>query len=70
MVENWETSHLDGKCPSQVGYVYNRSGQEQSVSVAGLSGSGVLELNQNRRAIFYDKTVTVEDKTGSVTDKS
>ena len=24
MVEDWETSHLDGKCSSQVGYVYNR----------------------------------------------
>ena len=24
MFEDWETSHLDGKCPSQVGNVYDR----------------------------------------------
>ena len=22
LTEDWETSYLDGKCPSQVGYVY------------------------------------------------
>ena len=43
MAEDSETSRLDGKCASQVGYVYNRpvSFQAGSVSVAGLSGDGV-----------------------------
>ena len=35
MVQDWETSHLDGKCPSQVGNVY-------------MTGGGVLVLNHNR----------------------
>ena len=49
---------LDGKCTSQVGSVYVRPVyfQVRSVSVAGLSGGGVLVPNH--------------DKTGSVTDKS
>ena len=52
MVEDWETSRLDGKCPSQVGYVYDRPVcfHVQSVCVDGLSGGGVLELNQDRMA--------------------
>ena len=61
MVEDWETSCLDGKCPSQVGYVYDRlvCFEAWSVSVAGLSGSGVLVLNQDRMASFSDQTVIV-----------
>ena len=58
MVEDWEISRLDGKCPSQVGYVYDRSVcfQVQLVSVAGLSGGGVLVLNQDRTARFFKTT--------------
>ena len=39
-------------CPSQVGYVYNRPVffQVNLVSVDGLSGGGVLALNQDRTA--------------------
>ena len=46
-VEEWETSHLDGKRPSQVDYVNNRPVcfQVQSVCIYGLSGGVVLELN-------------------------
>ena len=48
--EDREISNLDWKCASQVGYVYNRQVcfQVQSVSVASLSGGGVLVLNQDR----------------------
>ena len=48
--QNWETSRLDRKCPSQVCYVYDRPVcfQVQSVSVHRLSGGGVLVLKQNR----------------------
>ena len=44
MVEN-------GKCASQGGYVYDRPVcfQVWSVSVAGLSGGGVLVLNQKSK---------------------
>ena len=54
MVEDWETSRLDGKCPSQVGNVYDRPVffQVRLVYVVGLSGSGVLVLNQDRTAFF------------------
>ena len=43
--------HPDGKCPNQVGYVYDRSVcfQVWSVSVAGLSGGRVLVLKQDRK---------------------
>ena len=70
MGEDWDTSHLDGKCPKQIGYVYVRPVcfQVQPVSVASLSGVGVLELNQDRMASFF-KMVTVVDRMGSVTDK-
>ena len=45
MLEDWETSRLDG---------YDRpvSFQLQLVSVDGLSGSGVLLLNHDRTATF------------------
>ena len=54
MVEDWETSHPDRKCPSQVSYVYDRtvSFKARPVSVYGLSGGGVLVLNQDRMASF------------------
>ena len=54
MVEDWETSHLDGKCLSQVSYVYDRPVcfQVWLVSVVSLSGGGVLVLNQDRTASF------------------
>ena len=53
-VEDLENSRLDGKCASQVSYVYIRSVcfQVQSISVAGLSGGGVLVFNQDRRRGF------------------
>ena len=52
MVEDWETFRLDGKCPSQVINVYDRpvSFQVWSVHVSGLSGGGVLVLNNDRQA--------------------
>ena len=45
-----KTSLLDRKCPSQVGYVYDRPVcfQVRSVSVYGLSGGEFLVLNQDR----------------------
>ena len=54
MPEDWKTSRLDGKCASQVGYVYDRPVcfQVWSVSVASLSGDGVLVLKQDRRGSF------------------
>ena len=65
MVKDWETSHLDGKCPSQVGIVYGRSVcfQVWSVSVVCLSGGGVVVQNQDRMARFsrQDGYSTVED---------
>ena len=50
MVEDLETSPLDGKCPSQDDYVYNRPVcfQVLSASLYGLSGGGVLVANQDR----------------------
>ena len=50
MVEDWETSRLDGKCPSQVGNVCDMpvSFQLRSVYLTGLSGGGVLALYQDR----------------------
>ena len=52
-----------GKCPSQVGYVYDRrvSFRLQLVCVDSLSGGGVLILNQDRMTNFQDKTVTGQD---------
>ena len=56
MVEGCESSQLDEKCPSQVGYVmfvmflgYEKPVcfQVQSVSIDGLSRGGVFELNQD-----------------------
>ena len=43
MIEDWETSCLDGKCASQVGNVYDRpvSFQVWTVSVDGLPGGVV-----------------------------
>ena len=54
MAEDWETSCLDGKCASQVDYVYDIPVclQVRSVSVAGLSGGGILVLNQDRTGSF------------------
>ena len=54
MAEDWETSRLDMKCASQVGYVYDKlvSFQVWSVSVAGLSGGGVLILKQDLMGSF------------------
>ena len=54
MVKDWETSHLDRNYPSMVGYVYDTPVcfQVQLFNVAGLSGGGVLELNQDRMASF------------------
>ena len=51
MVVHWETSRLDGKCASQVGYVYDKpvSFQVWLVNVAGLSAAKVLVLNQDGR---------------------
>ena len=50
MVEDWE----DWKCPSQVGNVYDRLVYFPVwlVWVDGLSGSGVLVLNQDRTEDF------------------
>ena len=55
MVEDWETSHLDVKCPSQVGDAYDRPFcfQVQSVCVASLSGGGVLALKQEKNSKFF-----------------
>ena len=49
-VEDYETLHLDGKCPSQVGNVYNRpvSFQVRSACMYILSGGGVLVLSHDR----------------------
>ena len=54
MAENWETSRLDGKLPSQVSYVYNGLVclQVKSVNVHKLSGDGVLVLKQDRTVSF------------------
>ena len=63
MVEDWDTSRLDGKCPSQVSDVYNRPVcfQVCLVNVHGLPGGGVQ--------VLQDKMVTVLGKTRSVTNK-
>ena len=57
MVEDWDTSHLEVKCPSQVSYVYDRPVcfQVRSFCVHCLSGGGVLVLNQDRMAGFSRK---------------
>ena len=54
MSEDWEIFHLDGKCPCQVGYVYDRPVcfQVWSVRVAGLFGGGILVLKQDRTGGF------------------
>ena len=54
MVEDWETSHLDGECPSQVGNVYHRPVcfPVCSVSIDRLSGGKILVLIQDRMACF------------------
>ena len=54
MSEDWEASRLDERCASQVGYVNDRPVcfQVQSVSVAGLSGGGVLVPNQDMMGSF------------------
>ena len=54
MSKGYETFRLDGKCPSQVDYVYDRPVclKVWSVSVAGLSGGGVLGLKQDRTGSF------------------
>ena len=53
------SSRLDGKCPSQVGYVYDRPVcfQVRSVIVASLSGCGVLVLNQDKTASYSRQDV-------------
>ena len=54
MVKDLHTSHLDRKCPSQVGNVYDRpvSFQVQWVGVYGLLGGGDLVLNHNKVESF------------------
>ena len=54
MVEDWETSHLDGKCLGKVSYVYDRPVHFKVwlVSLANLSEGGVLLVNQDRMASF------------------
>ena len=49
-IEDWKTSCLDRKCPSQVGNVYDRpvSFQVQSVCMYGLLGDGILVVNYDR----------------------
>ena len=49
MVEDWGIYHLDGKCPSQVSYVYNRlvCFQVRLGNLDDLSGGGALVLNHN-----------------------
>ena len=61
MAKDWETSRLDGKCPSQVSYVYDRPVcfQVRSLSVHGLSGGGVLELYHDSLGSFSRQYVTV-----------
>ena len=61
MVKDWETSNLDGKCPNQVSNIYDRPVcfQVRSVCVDGLTGGGVLVLNQDKTASFQDKTATL-----------
>ena len=53
-----------GKLPSltsQASYVYDRPVclQVRSANVNGLSGGGVLVLNQDERQVFQDMMVTV-----------
>ena len=54
MVEDWETSCLDRKCPSQVSYIYNSliSYQVWSVCVESLLGGGVQVINRDRPGNF------------------
>ena len=61
MVENLGTSHLDGKCPSQVGNVFDRpvAFRVWLVCVYGLLRGGVQYLTTTGRELLPDKTVTV-----------
>ena len=55
MVEDWETSCLDGKYPNQVCYVYDRlvSFQVYWVSIDGLSGAGVVVFSHDKDSKLF-----------------
>ena len=63
MSEDWETYCLEGKCASQVGYVYDRPVcfQVQSVIVPSLSGGGDLVLKQDGKFFMKDGNSVGQD---------